>query len=429
MNNFPIVTLMVALSVILMIRIIYKAWRSRQEDPAIRRRPENSSGFQKSASSIKGPSPLQPPPMPIPPVAATAPAPTAQSSPASRVTRDSIASIHDEGPAPRTTPEGSRSRIFGTKSAGSGIWDAGYVTSSGQAQRAKTESAALPIDESLLSDGGDLVFGPVTTTLSSMLPESDDRRRELTRTLQNAGYYSRNAWHNLASIRYLGIFLPILFCGLMLVFGPPRFEPLLIAGIVMLPLIGWSLPTLIVRSKAAERLREISNGMPDMLDLLNMCVSQGMTVPRALGRVGVDLEPVYPALTKELKIVTEQSRIGSMDQALTGFSQRVDIPEVHSFTSLIIQTDRMGTSMTDALVDYSDSMRETMRQRADQKANSATFKLLFPTVLCLLPAVYLFLLGPAVIQLSDFYTGQGREVLQAGAGGAGSATGRAANNR
>ena len=275
-----------------------------------------------------------------------------------------------------------------------------------------------------LGDGSDLVFGPVTTTLSSMLPESDDRRRELTRTLQNAGYYGRHAWHNLASIRYLGIFLPVIFCGLMLVFGPPQFEPLLIAGLVFLPLVGWALPTLIVRSKAETRLREISNGMPDMLDLLNMCVSQGMTVPKAMGRVGNDLEPVYPALAKELKIVTEQSRIGTVDQALTGFSQRVDVPEVHSFTSLIIQTERMGTSMSEALVDYSDSMRETMRQRTDQKANSATFKLLFPTVLCLLPAVYLFLLGPAVIQLSDFYTGQGREVLQAGNRGMNSETGR-----
>ena len=320
--------------------------------------------------------------------------------------------------------------LRGNKPAGSAIWDsAGYVTAGGQAQKAKADAATLPIEDAVLGDGSDLVFGPVTTTLSSMLPESDDRRRELTRTLQNAGYYGRNAWHNLASIRYLGIFLPIIVCGLMLVFGPPRLEPLLIAGIVFLPLVGWALPTLIVRNKAGARLQEISNGMPDMLDLLNMCVSQGMTVPKAMGRVGGDLEPVYPALAKELKIVIEQSRIGSMDQALTGFSQRVDVPEVHSFTSLIIQTDRMGTSMSDALVDYSDSMRETMRQRSDQKANSATFKLLFPTVLCLLPAVYLFLLGPAVIQLSDFYTGRGREVLQATGGGAGSSTGQAATGR
>ena len=418
MNDFPIVSVMIALSVILVIRIIYKAWRSRQGNPGIRRRPAKSS-------SIKvGPSPLSPPPAPLKPVA-----PVAASAPPPRVTRDSIASIHSDEPTAQITPEAGRSRIFGNKPAGSGIWDAGYVTAAGQAQKAKAETVAPPMDDALFGDSTDLVFGPVTTTLSSMLPESDDRRRELTRTLQNAGYYSRNAWHNLASIRYLGIFLPILFCGLLLVFGPPQFEPLLIAAIVFLPLVGWALPTLIVRNKAEKRLREISNGMPDMLDLLNMCVSQGMTVPKAMARVGGDLEPVYPALAKELKIVTEQSRIGSVDQALTGFSQRVDVPEVHSFTSLIIQTERMGTSMSDALVDYSDSMRETMRQRTDQKASSATFKLLFPTVLCLLPAVYLFLLGPAVVQLSDFYTGEGRRALQASNRSQNSETGRPNNRR
>lgn len=427
MNDIPFVSLAIALSVILIIRIIYKAWRSRQADPTIRRRPAKSSGIQRSDASKSGPSPLQPPP--VSPAAVTPSAAAAASSPTPRVTRETIASIHDEESTSRITPEAGRSRIFGTKPAGSGIWDAGYVTASSQAQKAKIDTSVPLMDETILGDGSDLVFGPLTTTLASMLPESDDRRRELTRTLQNAGYYSRNAWHNLASIRYLGIFLPILFCGLLLVFGPVRLETLLIGGIVFLPLVGWALPTLIVRGRAEKRLQEISNGMPDMLDLLNMCVSQGMTVPKAMGRVGGDLEPVYPALAKELKIVTEQSRIGSIDQALSGFSQRVDVPEVHSFTSLIIQTDRMGTSMSEALVDYSDSMRETMRQRADQKAGSATFKLLFPTVLCLLPAVYLFLLGPAVIQLSDFYTGEGRQALQTGSTGVGSTTGRAANNR
>jgi len=427
MNNFPIVTLMIVLSVILILRIIYKAWRSRQENTAIRRRPDNkSSSILHRAVASEGsvaPSPLQPPPVPeVPPVISAA-------SIAERVTRDSIASSHDDVTASGVNSQSGRSRIYGKQPTGTDIWNTGYATAGSVTHNAKSDAAAAPLEDSFLSDGKDLVFGPLTTTLSSMLPESDERRRELTRSLQNAGYYEHNAWHNLASIRYLGIFLPIIVCGLLLVFGPPQFEPYLIGAIVLLPIAGWALPTLIIRSKAATRLREISNGMPDMLDLLNMCVSQGMTVPQAMGRVGNDLEPVYPALAKELRIVTEQSRIGSMQQALSGFSQRVDVPEVHSFTSLIIQTDRMGTSMSDALIDYSDSMRETMRQRADQKATSATFKLLFPTVLCLLPAVYLFLLGPAIIQLSEFYTGRGRQVLQNGNTGAGSVTGQTAANQ
>ena len=176
---------------------------------------------------------------------------------------------------------------------------------------------------------------------------------------------------------------------------------------MILPILGWSLPTMWIRTRAKARLEEMGRGMPDMLDLLNMCVSQGMTVPTALARVSKELDPVYPALAKELKIVTDQARVGTLDQALRGFSNRVDIPEVHSFTSLLIQTERMGTSMSEALTEHSDNMRESFRQRADEKANAATFKLLFPTVLCLMPAVFMFLLGPAMIELNDFFTGSG----------------------
>ncbi|HVJ85808.1 MAG TPA: type II secretion system F family protein, partial [Caulifigura sp.] len=178
-------------------------------------------------------------------------------------------------------------------------------------------------------------------------------------------------------------------------------------------ILAWSLPTMWVRTRAKARLEEMGRGMPDMLDLLNMCVSQGMTVPTALARVSKELDPVYPALAKELKIVTDQARVGTLDQALRGLSNRVDIPEVHSFTSLLIQTERMGTSMSEALTEHSDNMRESFRQRADEKANAATFKLLFPTVLCLMPAVFMFLLGPAMIELNDFFTGRGQEILNA----------------
>ena len=74
----------------------------------------------------------------------------------------------------------------------------------------------------------------------------------------------------------------------------------------------------------------------------------------------------------------------------------------------------MGTSISDALNTYSDTMRESLRQRADEKGNRATFRLLFPTVLCLMPAVYLFLLGPAVVALADFFNSGSRDQLTSG---------------
>jgi tight adherence protein C len=199
-----------------------------------------------------------------------------------------------------------------------------------------------------------------------------------------------------------------------LLFVPARFEiPTLVLTVVG-PLVGWVLPRLYVQNRAAGRTAEIEAALPDMLDMLTMCVSQGLTVPQALDRIGRELRLVHSELARELSIIAEQAKIGTLRHGLENFSRRIDLPEIHAFTSLVIQTDRLGTSVAAALIEYSDTMRETLRQRADQKANQAAFKLLFPTVLCLMPAVYMILLGPATIELSNFFHNGGLQAVERG---------------
>ncbi|MEX0716292.1 MAG: type II secretion system F family protein [Planctomycetaceae bacterium] len=251
----------------------------------------------------------------------------------------------------------------------------------------------------------DYVLGPLTPTLAALLPDTSTGREALKGELRNAGYYQPHAWHNLAALRYMGVMLTLVLFGVGLLFIPPEFEIPWLIAMVIVPMLIWALPRVLIRGKAKDRVAEIELGMPDMLDMLHMCVSQGLTVPASLKRIGRELQPVYPALAQELAIVSDQAEIGTLEQSLTNFSKRVDVPDVHSFTSLIVQTERMGTSVGAALGEYSDGMRETLRQRADTKANQSTFKLLFPTVLCLMPAVYLFLLGPAIVEFSDFMAG------------------------
>jgi tight adherence protein C len=266
-------------------------------------------------------------------------------------------------------------------------------------------------DQVPTADSSDYVFGRLTPVLAALFPESEARRAVVKKELIAAGYHQPHAWQNLAALRYLGIMVPLLMIGLLLVLLPRQLEIAAVGLLLFLPAMGWAIPRLVVRNQARERLSEIEHGMPDMLDMLNMCVSQGMTIPDSLNRVSRELRPVYPALAQELNIVSDQAKIGSMEQALQNFSERIDAPDVHSFTTLLIQTQRMGTSVSQALIDYSDNMRESLRQRADEKANTATFKLLFPTVGFLMPAVFLFLLGPAIIQLSDFFNGGGADAL------------------
>lgn len=265
-------------------------------------------------------------------------------------------------------------------------------------------------------DDSDRTFGSaLNPALASLLPDTEERREEARRELNAAGYYNPHALENLAAIRYALMMLAVLVFGGLLLIVPSRLEPLCIAGLVIGPMLGWALPMLQVRRKAADRIREIGKAMPDLLDMLNMCVSQGLTVPDAMKRILRDFRGVYPALAHELSIVLEQARINDLQTALESFGRRINLPEVHSFTTLLIQTERMGTSVTEALTTYSDTMRESLKQRADEKGNRATFRLLFPTVLCLMPAVYLFLLGPAVNELSKFFNEGGRNTIDAGA--------------
>ena len=96
---------------------------------------------------------------------------------------------------------------------------------------------------------------------------------------------------------------------------------------------------------------------------------------------------------------------------MRSFSARVDSPEVTSFTSLLLQSETTGTSISQALADYSDSMRSSLLERADSRANAASFKLLFPTALCLMPSVFLFLLGPAIVEMTNFFDNTAGSIL------------------
>jgi tight adherence protein C len=260
-----------------------------------------------------------------------------------------------------------------------------------------------PRPEELPMSEDDMVFGSATPALAEMLPESESRRELQRQNLAAAGLHSRAAWINLNAVRFVLAFLTLVVSGFWLLMAPPQLETYLLGFVVLGPLVMWALPPLLVSSKASERKIDIERGLPDVLDMLNMGVSQGLTVPASLRRISSEIAGIHPALSTELSIVNQQARVGSLNYALRGFAQRIDSPEVASFTALLTQSESTGTSIAQALKDYSDSMRNSLRERADSRANAASFKLLFPTTLCLMPSVFLFLLGPAIVDMNDFF--------------------------
>jgi tight adherence protein C len=306
--------------------------------------------------------------------------------------------------------------VYRTKGAAGTTWQDRSLFAA-HTQSGWRGSAAIPKvepHEVPTVDTSDYVYGQATPILAAFLPEGDEGRRQLVRELKQAGDYAPHARENLAATRFLFMIGSLLLGGVCVLLAPQSAERILLVGTLVMTGLGWSVPSLMVKSRAKSRRSEIELAIPDMMDMLNMCVSQGLTVPESLNRISADLKPIYPALAQELSIVVDQSKVGTLSESLQNFAERIDLPQVDSFTSLLIQTDRMGTSVSDALTDYSDTMRESLRQRADERANQASFSLLFPTVLCLMPAVFLFLMGPAVIELSKFTNAGGLRALSEG---------------
>ena len=268
------------------------------------------------------------------------------------------------------------------------------------------------VPEDLPMRDGEMFFGRITPAVAQLLPESAARREVQRKNLMGAGYLSRASWINLTAIRFVLAFLSIVLVGYFLIVLPPAAEPWLVAMLVIAPLLAWAIPPLIVSFRASERKIDIERGLPDVLDMMNMGVSQGLTVPQSLKRISREIGSVHPALAKELQLVNQQAEVGSMPQALRNFSQRIDSSEVNSFTSLLIQSEVTGTSISRSLTEYSDGIRSSLKERADARANLASFQLLFPVALCLMPSVFLFLLGPAIVQFSDFYDNQAQQLQQ-----------------
>lgn len=262
------------------------------------------------------------------------------------------------------------------------------------------------------SETSDLAFGPVTLPMASLMPVSDEAR--IRAELKQAGFHQPHAMANLQATRFVLVTGTLVMFGILLLIVPRALEIPVLLAMISVPLFFWAVPRMYIQGRAKERKSQIERAMPDMLDMLNMCVSQGLTIPASLRRIAVDLKPVYPDLATELSMVVHQGEIGSMTVALNNFGARMDVPEVDSFVSLMTQAERMGTNVSDALTEYSNTMRESLRQRTDEKANNASFKLMFPTVLLMMPAVFLFLMGPAILELDQFFNSGGLESISQG---------------
>jgi tight adherence protein C len=171
-----------------------------------------------------------------------------------------------------------------------------------------------------------------------------------------------------------------------------------------LALVAFFLPGLIVEHYASKRRRQIENGLPDALDLLVVCIEAGSGLDQAIVKVSDELAIVYPTLAEELRTLTTEIRAGKarMD-AFKSLADRTKVDDIRALVTILLQTDRFGTSVAQALRTHSDTSRTKRRQRAEERAQKIGVKLVFPLVLFFFPAFYVVILGSAIIHfVRDF---------------------------
>lgn len=180
-----------------------------------------------------------------------------------------------------------------------------------------------------------------------------------------------------------------------------------LAYIIMFPVVCFRFPDMSVKNKAKKRAESCTYSLPDALDLLTICVEAGLGLDSAITRVATEQEQSAPVLSQEFKRVGKDILAGvPRGDAFRSLSKRVNSAELRSFVGLLIQSDKLGTSIGQSLKVYSDAMRTKRRQKAEELAAKASIKMTIPLVLFILPATFIVILAPAAISIVTTFMGQ-----------------------
>ena len=250
----------------------------------------------------------------------------------------------------------------------------------------------------------------------------EDRAQRLQDLLENLGGMVGGARPELSEVRqfliYAGYTSPTavpIYYGVRLVLGA------ILAGLILMTipfgglpplaalfgaiwgfLFGWMVPIFVVGSRTRGRQKSMVNALPDALDLLVVCVEAGLALNQALVRVSEEITNVSPILGEQFALTNLEIRAGTpRADALRNFADRTGVEDIRSFVAMLIQTDRFGTSIAEALRIHAEVLRTKRRQRAEEASAKTAIKMLFPLVFFIFPAMFVVILGPAVIQVYE----------------------------
>src|ERR1700730_8374649 len=233
--------------------------------------------------------------------------------------------------------------------------------------------------------------------LSKAIPLSPSEVSRARQWLIQAGYRERRHL-----TIYVGSRVLLAFLGFVIVIA--------VSGVKSIPLMisvaafGFFLPRFALKRLIRQRQQRITLGLPDALDLTVICVEAGLALDQAMMRVGEDLRHAHPELSDEFHLVNLEMRAGKpRAEALRNLSERTVVHDIRALVATLVQTDRFGTSVAQALRVHSDSLRTERRQRAEEQAAKTTVKMIIPLVLFVMPSLIFVTVGPAVIQLLHIF--------------------------
>jgi tight adherence protein C len=231
-------------------------------------------------------------------------------------------------------------------------------------------------------------------------PGDTEHLRRLKARLTEAGVYGPNAVTVVLGAQVLlMVLLPATAGGLPFALGLLSWNLALFAGLVGLG-AGFLTPTFWVEYQRNKRHAELRRALPDAIDMLVLCSEAGLSLPGGLQRVTAEMQVVHPALAWELNIIQREVQLGlSVGDAIKKFGDRCNLAEVRELAAVLQQSERYGVGCVKALRLHSDTCRQQRQQRAEERAQKAAVKILFPTLLCIFPAIFIVILGPAAFQI------------------------------
>jgi len=236
-----------------------------------------------------------------------------------------------------------------------------------------------------------------------LLPSQDEERTRLRSRLLHAGCYGRDAIYVFLGAKMVLMICPMVLGMLVGAVGLLSLFWAVLAGLLG-SVIGMLAPGFWLGYRKGQRQASIRNGLPDVLDAVVICLEGGLTLPAAFQRVGSELATAHPLLASEMNIILREVQLGqSIGEALRHFADRADVEEIRSLASVVTQSQRYGASLVKAMRVYSDTFRLRRLMHAEEKAQTAAVKLLFPMLLFIFPAIFIVVLGPAVILIVQMF--------------------------